>query len=122
MQVHAWLGLRPDKDGPTNAEQYGDELPPIDDEEGYLLSMLAELGTVSRGFDCVLPLSYSEIRAWSLLTGYRLNQSEAAALQALSCAYSVIANDSSADFPLGVDGLRDRIDAVNIASWKQFAA
>jgi hypothetical protein len=62
-------------------------MPPLDGSPSYLIDYLFEIGPAMDGGMGIVPLSYGEIAAWSLLTGIRLRPWEARTLRRLSREY-----------------------------------
>ena len=113
----AWLGITPKDSEITNYKLYGGELPSVRFEYGHMPSFLAEAGYALHGFDKLIPLTYSEITAWSQAMKINLSEFEFTALRAMSMAYVSVANNRESECPINSDVVRDSVNQVNASSW-----
>ncbi len=115
--MQAWLGLTPDSSKVKNGDQYGGELPPINDNYGHIAEYFAELGKIQTSFNGLVPLPFTEIQAWSNSMNIRLKPVEVDIIRAMSEHYCYIGNDKDAECPIQTDEQRQTINTANIASW-----
>lgn len=119
--MQAWLNNKPKDSELTNRDIIGGDLPEISEDYCHLPVWLSEIGTVGRGFDCLVPLSYSEIEAWARMTSVTLSRFEAVALRTMSACYAAISNDKDAECPIHSDEMQNRKDEAALATWKALA-
>jgi len=119
VQQQAWLGLRPQEKGPTNAETYGELLPEVKDRRyWYLVVFLYELGAHNSSGLNASPILFSEIKAWSDLMQMELQPWEVEVIRSLSVAHCEISNDPAAPPPTDDDSIKEEIEDANMMAWK----
>ena len=115
--MKAWLSITPKGSEQTNGQRYNGELPDVPFEYGHIPVFLNEIGTVGRGFEGLVPLTFTEIKAWGDAMRINLTSFEFSAIHSMSIEYASIANNRESECPVNSQETRNKINEVNASAW-----
>jgi len=111
--------VTPNKDSErTNEQIYGGDLPEVPFEYGHLPQFLTDIGTVAHGYEGrLVPLTFTEIKAWADLMKINLSVIESSALHKMSASFVEVANNPKSPCPVESDEMRQKINTKNANTW-----
>jgi len=119
-KMQAWLSITPKDSERTNEQIYGGELPDVPFEYGHITQFITDIGTAMHGFDGLVPLTFTEIKAWSDSMKINLTEFESSALRNMSVSYVSVFNNPKSECPIESGTIKDNINQVNASTWASF--